>query len=126
MVKYDELASVIRHCECGKTSATSTPNTFNSSSTHSRGKKYNSVNSNNNTNGRNGNKSNCNYKYTSIQDAIAAKRVSKCRKCRMYGHWASDHLPNGNIRYGLPTSPTSIPGNNNNNNGGHNRNNNNR
>lgn len=35
------------------------------------------------------------------------KRKSKCRQCEKYGHWKSDHLPNGQLKPGVKSTDTA-------------------
>lgn len=47
-------------------------------------------------------------KRLTVQESIELKRKTQCKTCGLYGHWSSDHLEDGNIRFNFPSSNTPI------------------
>ncbi len=127
LITYDEFASVIRQCDKKNANSSSNNNTLNGNNARGFNKDKNRNYSDWKGNQNSNNTSRSRRRMT-VQQSIDAKKTSQCKKCNMYGHWANDHLADGKIRFGLPSSLTPINQENNantdRNNGAQNSNNN--
>lgn len=50
----------------------------------------------------NGSSATSHWRRMMRNEAHAAKATNACRKCEMFGHWMSDHAPDGSLS---PTTP---------------------
>eukprot|EP00171_Calliarthron_tuberculosum_P022021 IDg22021t1 len=79
-VSYESIASVIRQCESPKT-ISSTLNSSAASNVQSRGKKFRT--------------------RLSPEKLAELKLRSKCNLCSEFGHWSTDHNPDGSLKPGV-------------------------
>ena len=112
-IKYGSVASIIRQCDRLKTSAPhDTPNSSNTigsglANTPRIPRRTNFTPHNPGSGNGNGNRNKSRLTPDQLADL---KSKSQCRVCKLYGHWSTDHNPNGSLRSNVRSVPTP-PGN---------------
>ena len=84
-IRYDPIASVLRQCDSNKLYSTSTLHANSSAFPRRR----------------------WNNSHKTPQQIAEMKRTSRCKTCGQWGHWHSDHFPDGTLRPGAISNRNS-------------------